>query len=320
VINVKDKLLENNHNWTSETIEILENYFNEFNSILGNFVNVDSIIQNFIKSDNLKNGIIYVEEKMINGNFDAVYNFKELCIKITRNNYNKNHIKYLLFHEITHAISKHDSYIGFSDFSNSNIGINEGTTELISMLRNNKIGYKFNNEGIYNIVTSLSYLLATILDFKEIFQAYFTDYNYLKELIESKNMSYNEILECFDYFVDKEYFFIKKIFSYDMKNYTRIILYNFLDSFGEINTLELFDKKMKFMSLYIKLPFSLNNVDEYSTYIEILIDKNKLLELKISEYDIDNILKKYNLYSKEKFSLYLEQYNNEKNEGSENNE
>jgi hypothetical protein len=206
----------------------------------------------------------------------------------------------VIFHEITHSLSRNSEGVGFYNCE----GLNEGTTELIVMLRNNRIGYKFSNNGIYNIVTSLSHLLGYVLGYSNMFDSYFYDGNKIKKLIEEKGMNYKEILTCFDYFIDQEARFVNMNFDENFISHTRMIMYNLFDSFGEINNLETFENKMKFISLYVKIPFSLNWADEYSTYIEILMNKKTLLELNFNEKDIDDILKKYKLYDLEKFERY----------------
>ncbi len=313
MVNIKEKLLENKHGWSEETVQILTNYFYEFSKVFDGIINVEEVIDDFIKSDNLKNGIIYVDEKIISDEFDATYNFKDLCIRITNCERGEEYLRYILFHELTHAVSKHGNYVGFYDMNN-NRGINEGTTELITMFRNNKIEYRFDNNGIYNIVTSLAYLLANILGYTKFFNSFFYGDESLKSLIEQRNMNYNEILNCFEYFIDKDKCFFYNEIDDEFIDYARIIIYNYYDSFGEIDSLEKYEKKIQFISLYMNLPYSLNYIDEYSTYLEICIDRNKLLNLNINEVDIDEILKKNNLYDKEKIEKYIKE--NEKEEYS----
>ena len=297
---IEEVLLENKHNWDEMTTNVLIDYFYELSITIGSFVNVNNLLINFVKGDNLKNGIVYVEENLINNKYDAVYNYKDLCVRVAKSKRNNDYIKYIIFHELTHALSKNSKGIGFYSCT----GLNEGTTELITMLRNNKIGYKFSNNGIYNIVTSLCYLLGYILGYSNMFDSYFYDEGKLKKLIEDKNMDYKEIATCLNYFLDQDEQFIDLKFDEDFISFTRMIIYNFFDSFGEILNLDDFENKMKFISLYINSPFSINIADEYSTYIEIIMNKNNLLELNYNEEEIDNILKKYELYDIEKFAKY----------------
>ena len=193
---IKNKILNNKFNWDENTTNILIDYFYELFLTIGNFMEVNNLLEKFIEGDNLKNGIVYVQDKLIGNKYDAVYNYKDLLIKVANINKDSRYIKYILFHEMTHAVSKNNNGVGFYSCQ----GMNEGTTELITILRNNKVGYRVPNIGIYSIVTSLCYLLGDILGYSNMFHSYFYDGNKIEKLIEEKGMNYNEILTCFDYF------------------------------------------------------------------------------------------------------------------------
>lgn len=304
---IKNKILENNvHNWDETTIDIIANYFHELFFTI-DFIDINDIFNRFMNSDNLKNGIIYLEDKIIDNKYDAVYSSRDKCIKIANNVMSDDYKKYLLFHELTHVSSMYGNFIGFTYSGLAyHEGLNEGATELISIFRNNKVGYINEKMGCYSINTSLCFLLSKIVGQKEFFTSYFYDEEKLKDLITKKGMQYEEIIYSLDYFLDKDFdLYINKLDNqfFDM---IKLIMYNYFDSFGDINNLQVFEEKIKFISLYTKVPFSLNHAVESITYIEILIDKEKLLNLNYNEQIINEILKKYDLYDEDKFIKYKE--------------
>lgn len=299
-------LRENKYKWDLFTIEILNNFFNELDNTIGKFIDVKLLFKRFIESDNLKNGIEVIDDELIDDKYDAVYRPDEYKIIISKDVLkSSDYSKYILFHELLHVISRHDNYLGFLKYHEyKGMGLNEGVTELITTLRNKLINYKFDNSGIYNIVVSNSYLLGNIIGFKELYYLYFYEPTMLKNILERYHMNYEEIINSFDYFIDKEVFYIKKDFDNEFINNDRILIYNYFNSFGSINNLKVFEDKIKFISKLLIIPFSFKYSDEYSIYMEIIIDKESLLNLGIDENSIDNILKKYNLYDQDKFNKY----------------
>ena len=67
---IEKRLLDNRHGWDKNTINVLSNYFYELFLTIDNFIDVNELLKRFIEGDNLKNGIIYVEESLIDDKYE----------------------------------------------------------------------------------------------------------------------------------------------------------------------------------------------------------------------------------------------------------
>lgn len=285
-----EKKLKLYKKWDDNTIKILTEYILDFQEILNEYMPSNKIIEKLTENNYLENGIKFVDsEKISVEKCDASYSPNNRMILIDKIllNEDEKYIKYILFHEITHVISinkiNDQEYSGFTPKNTLYCtGMNEAMTEYITQKRNKKHNYI----GISDYRISVEQLenLMKIIGEKELIESYLTNPTNLKTLIEEKNMDFDTIRICFDKISGKDQTIhaIKNQTNFiDVNNielffYKRFLFEEYSKAFGKIDTIEKLKEKIIFFKNILNQQFSLNYLDEYGTYIELLCDIEEL--------------------------------------------
>jgi len=306
---------KNKYNWNTEIQDILEESINDFNEIFSEYISKEEIIKRLAR---LEGGIEYVENNEIRTAYecDAAYSPTEKKIKLSKNlkNKDKEYIKYVLFHELTHVLSMtiHDrqEYTGFTPKNTLiNIGLNEAMTEYITQLRNQKHNYKGISD--YRVAVNELKNLMFLIGKNKLINCYINNPHQLKELIEKNNINFNDITKCFERIIgmDQAAYAVKNKMYLDNLGdieglfYKRFLYEEYSKSIGQVSTESQFIKKVKLFKQNLKETFSLNSIDEYSTYIELLCDIEDLSNQGIEENKLLTIMYN-NGFSKEKIDNY----------------
>ena len=312
-------MIKNNYNWTTETQNILEEYIEDFEKVLSKYISKEELIERFTKDDRLKGGIEYVENKNIKTAYecDAAYSPSERKIKLSKDlkSKDKEYVNYVLFHELTHVVSmtKHENqeYTGFTPKNTIiNLGLNEAMTEYLTQLRNKKRNY----EGIsdYRVVVNELKNVMFLIGKDKLINCYFNNPYEVEELIESSNMNFNDVTRCFDKIIgmDQATYAIKNKLYLDNMNdikglfYKRFLYEEYSKSIGLVSTEAQFIKKVKLFGENLENDFSLNSIDEYSTYIELLCDIGDLTNQGFEEEKLLTIMYD-NGFKKNKIDNYI---------------
>lgn len=291
------------------TIKMFTNFVLEFQECFSDIINTEEVI-NRIKKNVLGNIVIADElaNKKLDGRYaveDGHFYLKKSVIK------DKSYTKYLIFHEMLHAITairdenNKIKMLGFSYIKNSyGKGLNEAMTEYLAQIRNEKVDP--NNKqlisGYRTIVEQMRRLMKIIGD-KEIKETYFYNPEALKALFEKHNMNYDELeLAYWDLCGKDEE--VKEIINgrrlKENQNYTihrsaEAIFQNYSKAIGKVSSLEDFRRKYQYFQEYVD-----GNHDCIATmwmayYKSMGKDVDKLLQNKVNFNDIKNELQKLNI-------------------------
>ena len=290
------------------TIKMFTNFVMEFQECFGDIMPTEEVLNRI--NINVQYGIKIVEE-LTNKHLDGKYDKDGIVYLKKKSTQNEKYIKYLLFHELLHALTevrdKNGKEImdGFSYINNCyGMGLNEAMTEYLTQIRNEK--FEENRKELisgYRTITEQMRRMLNILDKQKILHYYFYEPEKFKDYINSQEMNYDEIELAFRYLSEKDddVYNIghgKKINNnnnYHISNYSRIIFDNYSKSIGEVNSLEDFENKYKIFQTYVD-----GNCDCLTTifityYNSIGKDINRLLSLGISFDKIRETLNQLNL-------------------------
>lgn len=245
------------------TIKMFTNFVIEFQECFSDIVPTEEVIAR-MKANIFGN--IKIIEKFDNEKLDGKYAYDGIIYLKKEFTTNEKYTKYLLFHELLHAITSiRDEYgkeimLGFSYLKNSyGMGLNEAMTEYLTQIRNEK--FETDRKDLisgYRTVVEQIRRLINILGKKEILHYYFYEPDKFKDYINRKGMNYEEIEFAFRDLCgkDNEVYNMghgKKLHNnnnYTIQRNSRMIFNNFSRALGEINTLEDFENKYRIFQTY----------------------------------------------------------------------
>lgn len=151
-------------NFDSKTLELIENFLNEFDDLFGKYVSRDEVIRRI--KQNLEGSIEFKEfdKKSILGEYNASTNRISL-----KKGLEDKIIKDVFFHEMIHCITKEKDCVGFfrEVFDDKGMlkrvqvtGFTEGFTQYVSKIRAEKYG---GNTNSYPILTEQVQNMATLV-------------------------------------------------------------------------------------------------------------------------------------------------------------
>ena len=290
------------------TIKMFTNFIQEFEECFGNILSTEEVIKR-IKQNILDN--IKIKDEFNNKKLDGSYG-KDGMVYLKRDALkNEKYIKYLLFHELLHAITvfrdegETEAMLGFSYLKNSyGMGLNEAMTEYLTQIRNER----FENEredliSDYRVVVEQMRRMINILGFKELTRFYFYEPNKFKEFINSKGMNYEELELAFRNLCakDREVYNIKNgikldnNYNYTVYRFSKMIFDNYSRAIGDVNTLDEFEKKYKIFQTYTDGNSDCISTMLISYYRSIGDDVNRLLSKGIKKDEIKDVLSKLNI-------------------------
>lgn len=208
-INEIEKSLQEKFN-DEFTIKAFANFAFEFQECFSDILSTEELIQRIKK--NVKGNIIVKDEfenKRLNGQYnkDGYICLKKSVIK------NESYTKYLLFHEMLHAVTSirdengNEIMSGFSYIEHSyGKGLNEAMTEYLTQIRNEKFEKNSSNliSDYRTIVEQLRRLILIIGD-KKIKECYFHKPMAFKDLLNETGMNYDEVESAFNGLCGQDY-------------------------------------------------------------------------------------------------------------------
>ncbi len=174
-------------NFNEETLELVENFINEFDGLFGKYVSREELIKRIKENLNENVGFTKFEKGKVLGNYNS--QDKKISLK---ENLSEERLKAVFFHEMVHCITNHGDYVGFTGelTERTAIGITEGFTQYVSKIRNEKYGVTLNS---YPILTEQTENLVELLGEEKFLDAAFNDPERLFTLMEKEGLIEDEL-------------------------------------------------------------------------------------------------------------------------------
>lgn len=318
------QIIKSKRNFDDYTIDILSEYLIAVQDCLSDYISLDEAINRLIENDIVKNGIIRVNPTELKTPLqsDASFSFNDKCVRVDERITDEMYIKYVMFHELTHALSvqtredKNKKIVGLDDMSIgaiqfNHLGINEAVTEYLAM-KMCREKYNYTVYSGYQVAVEQLINMMSLIDEKEIMNCYFYESEKFDELVRNNmfedtkyfNNIFNILLEK-----EKTIVQIKRNEMPEDENNTVLsgikdeLYYWYTRKYFPMDNLEKFEEKLKFVKQFIEQHDSLNYIDEYGTYIDIICDMQDLEQVGVAKSQIDESISKYKI-DKEKMQEY----------------
>lgn len=238
------------------TIKMFTNFVLEFQECFQDIMSTEELINRIKK--NIFGNIIIVDEfdnKDLDGRYanDGYIYLKKSAMK------NEKYIKYLLFHEMLHAVtsirdeSGKEIMLGFSYLKNCyGMGLNEAMTEYLTQIRNEKFESNHDDliSGYRTVVEQIRRLILIIGD-ENLKRCYFYNPDALKELLNNNKINYDELELAYRNLCGKDDDVnsigngkkINNNENYKLHRFSEMIFNNYANAIGEVNSLEDFKRK-----------------------------------------------------------------------------
>lgn len=320
------EIIKSKTEFNDYAVDILSEYLIAVQDCLSEYISLNEAINRLIESSIIKNGIIRVNPAELKTPLqsDASFSYYDKCVRVDERISDEMYIKYIIFHELTHALSVQvredkgriivgldDQSIGAIQFNH--LGINEAVTEYLAM-KMCKEKYNYTVYSGYQVAVEQLINMMYLIDGKEIMHCYFYESEKFDELLK-KNMFedtkyFNNI---FNILLSKEktIFQVRRNEMPEDEHNTILsgikdeLYYWYTGKYLPMDNIEKFEEKLKFVKQFISQRDSLNFIDEYSTYIDIACDMEDLEQVGIAKTQIDELINKYEI-DKEKLQEFAE--------------
>lgn len=313
------------------TIKMFTNFVLEFQECFSDIMSTEELI-NRIKKNIFGN--IIIKDEFDNKNLDGRYGDDGYIYLKKSSVENEKYAKYLLFHEMLHAVtsirdaSGKEIMMGFSHIENSyGMGLNEAMTEYLTQIRNQKFEINSSdlNSGYRTIVEQIRRLILIIGD-ENLKRCYFYNPDSLKELLAKNKINYDELELAYRNLCGKDDDVNaigngRKLYdneNYKLHRFSEIIFNNYANAIGEVNSLEDFKRKYKIFQTYVDGDHDCIITMLMSYYKNMGKDVNRLLKAGISFNEIKNALQmlKIDLNILKKMYSFSKCFVNDKNESA----
>ena len=319
------KILQKKGNFEDITLNYLSEYLNIVQDVFSEYITLEEAIKKFLDDDRLKNGIEIVDSSQIKTIYksDASYSFEDKCIRIDKDaleNEDKSYIKFIVFHELTHVLSIHNSdekkFIGIQDHSQNPYyknGFDEAITEYLNLKIAQKMKNYYTSTGYIVVIEQLENLMKIIPE-NEIINCYFYNGAKFENVLQKYGIQdVDYLIKCFDILTNKEESIVqirRREIPRLEKDTTLLVIKDYLyclytERFLPVDSIEKFEEKIQVVSTFVKQHDSLNYVDKYGTSMDILCDREDLIEKGYNKDEINNILRKYG-FNIDEFELLSE--------------
>lgn len=283
------------------TLQLLAEYVEEFQMLLGKYISTDEIIKRL--KNNILSNFEYRDE-LINGVLDGQYDIENKKVIICKNEKsNQDYIKFVLFHELTHAITTKElkdgrKIMGFSFIEQSyGKGLNEAMTEWLSFRRNEMLNQK--HDSGYDIIVEQIKILAQIIGEDELIKCYLYEPENLKELLRKNNIDFDRLDMLYQIILNNRTDIYRLANGKMLENVTNYNLYKecqeindiYCNALGTVCTIEDFEKKYSILCSYKDSTFNINNIISNQFYVNIYKDIIKLLNKGYNIKDIENTIR-----------------------------
>ena len=327
------QILKSKSSFDDYSFHMLSEYFDGVNLSFKNYISIDDAL-NRILDGRIENGIKIVDSSQIKTvveGCDASYSFTNKCINLDESliKYEDElYIKYIVFHELTHAISMHMEngkyFYGLQENGVNiykNLGIDEAITEYLTY-KIMKEKYNYIALGGYECAVEQLNNVFNIIDEVDLIKSYFYNSKKYEELIKNSSIDDAEFFEfAFNILINKEKSVVQiRKREYPEDEFDTVLLAIkeqlymwYTEKYLPVDSIQKFEKKLNFVSKFIHQRDSLNFVDEYATYVDILCDIQDLKELGYDENELFKLFRNYNL-DRERFEKFGEFYFTDSNE------
>ncbi|MBR3613694.1 MAG: hypothetical protein IKL55_00750 [Clostridia bacterium] len=246
------------------TIKMFTNFVWEFQECFSDIMSTEEVIDRVKK--NVFGNIRFVDEfdnKRLDGRYaeDGYIYLKKSAVE------NERYVKYLLFHEMLHAVTSvrdengNEIMLGFSYLKNSlGMGLNEAMTEYLTQIRNEK--FEENSADLisgYRTIVEQIRRLALIIGDKELKKSYFYSPEALKELLNNNRINYDEIELAYrnlcgkddDVYLTGHGKRLNNNENYKLHRFSEMIFNNYTKVIGEVKSLEDLTIKYKIFQTYV---------------------------------------------------------------------
>lgn len=285
------------------TIKMFTNFVLEFHECFSDIMSTEELI-NRIKKNIFGN--IIIKDEFDNKNLDGKYGEDGYIYLKKSSVENEKYAKYLLFHEMLHAVTsiRDDSgkeiMMGFSYRKNCyGKGLNEAMTEYLTQIRNQKFEIDSSDliSGYRTIVEQIRRLILIIGD-ENLKKCYFHNPDSLKELLDKNKINYDELELAFRNLCEKDDDInaignSRKLYdneNYKLHRFSEMIFNNYANAIGEVNSLEDFKRKYEIFQTYLDGPYDCIITMTVEYYNNIGKDVDILLSKGISFDEIKPIL------------------------------
>lgn len=290
------------------TIKMFTNFAWEFQECFSDIMSTEELIDRIKK--NIFGNIRMVDEftnKNLDGRYadDGYIYLKKGAVE------NERYVKYLLFHEMLHAITSvrdengNEIMLGFSYLKDClGMGLNEAMTEYLTQIRNQKFEENRADltSGYRTVVEQIRRLILIIGD-KELKKAYFYNPESLKTILSKNNIDYDEFEFAFRNLVAKDYdvnamangIKLKNNENYILHRFSETIFSNYAKAIGDVKSIEDFKKKYKIFQTYYDGQCDSIGTMFLAYYQNIGKDIDTLLKQKVQFNDIKEVLQSLNL-------------------------
>ena len=295
IINLKNQFND------EKTLKIFTNYIDEFQKCFGNYISTEEVIKRL--KQRVKFNIEIIDE-YIDGELDGQYDINDSIIRLHKSVLeNEDYCAYLVFHELTHAITVKDlqdgrKIMGFSFIKNQfGLGLNEAMTEMLTQIRNEKLG-KEGKSGYETIVEQMIHLTGIIGE-DQLIKCFLYEPERLEELLKNNNMNYNELEEAFYRFVGKDAEVynlgnnkkLSNIQNYNLYKQAEIIFDNYSKGIGNVDSIEVFKRKYQLLNTYRNQDVNINRIMESYYYTQMFSDMTRLTKKGIYHQEIYDVLR-----------------------------
>lgn len=285
------------------TIKMFTNFVKEFQECFKDIITTEEVIER-IKKNIIGN--IKIVEKFDNEKLDGRYGDDGIIYLKKDSVQDEKYIKYLLFHEMLHAITSvrdengKEVMMGFSYLNNCyGMGLNEAMTEYLTQIRNER--FENDRESLisgYRTVVEQMRRMINIFGKREMLHYYFNEPDKFKDFINTKGMNYEEIELAFRNLCGKDDDVCnmgngKRLYNnnnYVIQRDSKTIFNNFSKSMGEINSLEDFENKYRIFQTYTDGNYDCVITMFIAYYNSMGKDVDKLLKLGVSFENIKEVL------------------------------
>lgn len=320
------EIVKSKRKFDDYTTNIVSEYLIAVQDCLSEYISLDEAINRLIESDIIQNGMLRVNPTELKTPLqsDASFSYNDKCVRVDERISDEMYIIYAIFHELTHALSvqaredKNKKIVGLDDMSIgaiqfNHLGINEAVTEYLAMkMCKEKYNYLVNS-GYQVAVEQLENILH-LIDEKDIMHCYFYESEKFDELIKNNMFAdTNYFNNIFNILIEKEKTIVqirRNEMPEDENNTVLLgikdeLYYWYTKKYLPMDSIEKFEEKLEFVKQFINQHDSLNFVDEYGTYIDILCDMQDLEQVGIAKSQIDGLIDKYEI-DKEKMQEFSE--------------
>lgn len=312
-----EKILKEKYN-DEYTIKMFTNFVWEFQECFSDIMSTEELI-NRIKKNIFGN--IIIKDEFDNKNLDGRYGDDGYIYLKKSSVENERYAKYLLFHEMLHAVTsiRDDSgkeiMMGFSYIKNCyGMGLNEAMTEYLTQIRNQK--FETNSSDLisgYRTIVEQIRRLILIINEEDLKKCYFYNPDSLKELLDKNKINYDEIELAFRNLSGKDDDVnamgngrrLHDNENYKLHRFSEIIFNNYTNAIGEVNSLEDFKRKYEIFQTYVDgghdciitmlMPYYKNMGEDVNRLLKAGISFDEIKStLQILKIDLNTLIEMYN--------------------------